>query len=203
MASVRRSGSRTPAAWAAVAAVAAIMLAAGAAWSAQDVAVDTERQGNALAISAHATLRAPLRLIWQTLTDYDHLAEFIPGMIKSRVLERRGSTAIVEQTGEARLWIFRYPIEVIVESDEQYPTAIGVRVLTGNLKQLAGAYRIESMRGVRDEFVLRWRGIIEPDIFLPLFIAAPGLRQIVADQFFGMIGEIERRGARRANRRPD
>ena len=29
---------------------------------------------------ARATLRAPLDVIWQTLTDYDHLAEFIPAL---------------------------------------------------------------------------------------------------------------------------
>jgi hypothetical protein len=167
--------------------------AAPAARSARDIAVDAERQGNALAISAHATIRAPLPLIWRTLTDYDHLAEFIPGMKRSHVLERHGSTAIVEQIGEASILIFRYSIAVIVESDEHYPATIGVRVLTGNLKQLAGAYRIETVSGAPDEFVLRWRGIIEPDIPLPLFITAPGLKDAVEDQFLGMIREIERR----------
>jgi ribosome-associated toxin RatA of RatAB toxin-antitoxin module len=173
--------------------MAGILVGEASAWSAQDVAVDAEVQGNALAINAHATIRAPLPLIWHTLTDYDHLAEFIPGMKKSRVVERRGSTAIVEQIGEASVLVFRYPIAVVVQSDEHYPATIGVRVLYGNLKQLAGAYRIEDVFGTRDEFVLRWRGVIEPDIPLPVFIIAPGLRDSVTDQFLGMIREIERR----------
>jgi hypothetical protein len=174
-------------------AVAVVITAAARAESTQDVVVDAHRQGNALAISAYARIRAPLPLIWQTLTDYDHLAEFIPGMKRSRVIDRRGSVAIVEQTGEASLWIFRYPITVVVEAEEHYPATIGVRVLAGNLKQLAGAYRIETVAGARNQFVLQWRGIIEPDIFLPLFITAPGLRETVADQFLGMVNEIERR----------
>jgi polyketide cyclase/dehydrase/lipid transport protein len=196
--SARRTGISARTWWAAVAIAAGFVLGAAAALSAEEVGVDAERQGSALAISAHATIRAPLPLIWRTLTDYDHLAEFIPGMRRSRVVARRGSTAIVEQTGEARFFIFHYPIAVVVESDEHYPATIGVRVLAGNLKQLAGAYRIETVPGARDEFVLRWRGIIEPDIFLPLFITAPGLRETVADQFLGMVKEIERRrnGAR-------
>jgi polyketide cyclase/dehydrase/lipid transport protein/uncharacterized protein DUF3806 len=179
--------------WLALAVALGVIGAAQTARGAWDVAVDAEQQGNALAISAHATIRAPLPLIWRTLTDYDHLAEFIPGMKRSRVLERRGSTAIVEQIGEASILIFRYSIAVVVESDEHYPATIGVRVLTGNLRQLAGAYRIETVFGAHDEFVLRWRGIIEPDIPLPLFITAPGLRDAVEDQFLGMIREIERR----------
>ncbi|HYZ41455.1 MAG TPA: hypothetical protein VE687_12640 [Stellaceae bacterium] len=48
--------------------------------------------------------------------------------------------------------------------------------------------------------MLRWQGIIEPDVPLPLFITAPGMRETIADQFLGMINEIERRGALQANR---
>lgn len=186
---------------AAIVAAIAIVGAVGKARCAHDVRVETERQGNALAITAHARLRAPLALIWHTLTDYDHLAEFIPGMNSSRVIERRGNTAIVEQTGEASFWFFHYPIAVTVQSDEHFPAAVGVRVLAGNLRQLAGGYRIEEVLGRADEFRVQWQGIIEPDIFLPLFITAPGLRQIVADQFLGMINEIERRGALRRSHR--
>jgi hypothetical protein len=99
--------------------------------------------------------------------------------------------------------IFHYPIAVVVESDEHYPAMIGVRVLSGNLKQLAGGYRIETAPGGRDQFVLRWQGIIEPDIPLPLFMTAPGLRETVTEQFLGMIDEIERRGILQANSRPE
>jgi ribosome-associated toxin RatA of RatAB toxin-antitoxin module len=165
--------------------------------------VDAQFQGNALTISAHATMRMPLSVIWDTLTDYDHLAEFIPGMKMSRVLQRRGDTVIVEQVGEAKFLVFQYPINVVVQSDEYYPMRIGVHVLSGNLRQLAGAYRIEAISGARDQFVLHWRGIIEPDIPLPLFITAPGLRETVAEQFVGMVREIERRGTSQANKRTE
>jgi ribosome-associated toxin RatA of RatAB toxin-antitoxin module len=181
----------------------ATAVAANSALSAQDVGVDAQMEGNALAIDAHATIRASLPLIWRTLTDYEHLAEFVPGMKKSHVLERRGGKAIVEQVGEAKVLIFNYPIAVVVESEERYPATIAVRVLSGNLRQLEGAYRIEPVSGVRDQFVLRWRGIIEPDIPLPLFITAPGLRETVGEQFLGMIREIERRRMLQANGRPD
>jgi ribosome-associated toxin RatA of RatAB toxin-antitoxin module len=187
----------------AVAEALAVIVLAHTARSAEDVAVDAERQGNALAINAHATIRAPLPLICRTLTDYDHLAEFIPGMKRSRVLERRGNTAIVEQTGEASAFIFRYPITVIVESDEKYPAVISVRILNRNLRQLAGAYRIETVYGRSDEFVLGWRGIIEPDMPLPLFLTAPALRSAVEDEFFGMIREIERRRMLQTDGRPE
>ena len=186
----------------AAAAAAAIVLACDA-HGAQDVGIDAQLKGDVLAVSAHATIRAPLPVIWHTLTDYDYLAEFIPGMKASRVLQRRGGTATVEQTGEAKFLIFHYPIAVVVQSEERYPATIGVRLLSGNLRQLVGAYRIENAPGARDQFVLRWEGIIEPDIPVPLVIAAPGLRETLADQFHGMVEEIERRGILQPNSRAE
>lgn len=188
---------------AAIVIAAAAVFVPGVACGGQSVAVDAHMEGDALAVDARATIRASLALIWRTLTDYDHLADFIPGMNRSRVLQRHGGRVVVEQTGEAKVLIFSYPIDVVVESDEQYPAKIGVRILRGNLRQLAGAYRIDAVFGMRDEYVLRWQGIIEPDIPLPLFITAPGLRETIAEQFLGMIGEIERRRIGQADRPPD
>jgi carbon monoxide dehydrogenase subunit G len=170
---------------------------AGIAIGAEQVSVEASRQGSAVAITARATIKAPYALIWQTLTDYDHLSEFIPGMVKSHVIERRGGTAIVEQTGKAGFLFFTYPIEVVVESLEEPPAFIGIRMLKGNLKQLDGGYRIEKAGNNDDEFVLRWSGIIEPSIPLPLFITVPLMRANISDQFRGMVKEIERREALR------
>lgn len=177
----------------AVITAATITVVVSASAGAQEVAVDAQLKGNALAVSAHATIHAALATIWHTLTDYDHLAEFIPGMKTSRVLQRRGGTVTVEQVGEAKLLIFHYPIAVVVQSDEHYPATVGVRLVSGNLRQLAGAYRIENIPGTPDQFVLHWDGIIEPELALPAFITAPGLRETVSDQFRGMVREIERR----------
>ena len=104
--------------------------------AAAQVVVQAQRQGDAVQVQAQATVKAPHELIWQTLTDYNHLAEFVPGITKSRVLQRLGNQITVEQVGEARLWFFTYIIDVVVESTEHQPRTIGIRVVKGNLKQL-------------------------------------------------------------------
>src|SRR5215472_5924279 len=70
--------------WHAAITAAALLVVAVQARGAQDVGVDAQLQGNALAISTHATIRALLPIIWQTLTDYDHLAESNPTSITRR-----------------------------------------------------------------------------------------------------------------------
>jgi Polyketide cyclase / dehydrase and lipid transport len=177
--------------------LAVLALRVTAADAADDFTVEARRHGSAVEVSARATLHAPFPLIWQTLTDYDHLAQFIPGMRSSRVVDRRGTAAIVAQAGEAGFLAFRYPINVLVESDEHAPTTIAIRVLAGNLRQLDGGYRLERSPHAEDQYVLSWSGIIEPDIDLPMFISVPLLRANLAEQFLGMVKEIERREALR------
>jgi hypothetical protein len=171
-------------------------LCAAFAQAAEQVSVQAQRQGSAVAIRATATIQVPYPVIWQTLTDYGHLHEFIPGMIRSRIVERRGTTAIVEQVGEARFLLFRQPINVVVESVEFPPERIAVKVREGNLKQLDGAYHLDALDAERNLYRLRWTGVIEPDTRLPLFVTMPLMRSNIEDQFVGMINEIERRHER-------
>lgn len=165
------------------------------AWAATDVAVEAERQGAAVEINARATVDCAYDTLWSTLTDYDHLAQFIPGMHSSRVLEWRGNEAVVEQRGEAKFLFFRFPIEVTVGSASRPPDAIDIRVLKGNLHKLDGGYRIEKLGESR--YILRWRGLIQPAMFLPPVLGTAVMRSNIADQFLGMVREIERREAAR------
>ena len=171
---------------------------AGFASGAEHMSVEASHEGDAVQIVARATVTAPYTLIWQTLTDYDHLSEFIPGLEKSHVIGRRDGVATVEQIGKAQVMFFHYPIEVTVESIEEPPSRIGIRVIKGNLKRLDGGYRIEKVGDKDNMFVLHWSGFIEPSLPLPHFIVAPLLRANISDQFYGMVKEIERREALRA-----
>lgn len=165
--------------------------------AAEDVSVEAIRRDDALEVVCRATLDAPLGVVWATLTDYDRLAEFIPGMLSSRVVERRGAVALVEQSGEARFLFFVHPIEVTLVSTERLPYALEVRMLKGNLKRLDGAYRIEPQPDGR--IVLTWTGVVEA-LSMPPLLGELVMRANIADQFRGMVREIERRAALRRER---
>ena len=168
---------------------------------AEQVVVTAKRLDGAVEVHTRAVLKASLASIWQTLTDYDHFSVFIPGMTSSQVIERRDRIAVVKQSGYAHMWIFSYPINVVVEALEKPPFEIRVHLLTGNIKRLEGSYRIEKIAGKDDEYALGWDGVIEPD-FVLTSIAAPVIRANVSEQFLGMVAEIERRESLRAQRQP-
>ncbi len=168
-----------------------------AARAADDLSVETTRRDEALEVVCRATLDAPYELVWATLTDYDRLAEFIPGMRRSRLVERRGPLVIVEQSGEAGFLFLSFPIDATLASTERPPHALEVRLLKGSLKRLEGAYRIERQGGGR--ILLTWSGTVEA-LSMPPLLGELVMRSIIEDQFRGMVREIERRDALRRAR---
>jgi ribosome-associated toxin RatA of RatAB toxin-antitoxin module len=172
-----------------------------AACAAENVAVDAIRKGEFIEVQARATIDASLSVIWATLTDYDRLPEFIPGLRKSKVISRRGTTVTVEQSGEARFLMFTFPIDVTLESIEHPPYSIQVRALSGSLRHFEGAYQVDPQpKGGR--VVLRWVGSIIPEVSLPPLIGEVVMRMRIEDQFTGMVREIERREELRRAKEP-
>jgi ribosome-associated toxin RatA of RatAB toxin-antitoxin module len=170
--------------------------------AAEDLSVEAIRKGEFIEVRAHATIDAPLSVIWTTLTDYERLPEFIPGLRKSKVLSRRGATVIVEQSGEARFLMFTFPIDVTLEARERPPSSIQVRALSGNLRHFEGGYHVDPEAG-GSRNGLRWIGTIIPDVSLPPLIGEVVMRMRIEDQFVGMVREIERRESVRRSKDKD
>jgi len=174
-----------------------------AASAAEGLSVETLRRGPAVEVRAYALIEAEYGTVWSTLTDYNHLSEFVPGMSASRVLEHQGNTWTVEQRGETRFLFLAFPVEVTVLVTARPPWALDVRLLKGSLKRLDGGYRVEQASG--GKIALRWSGVVEP-ASLPPLLGELVMRANFKSQFAGMVSEIERRetlsrGLRQAQRR--
>ncbi len=162
-----------------------------------EIEVKTSHSGDVVSVRAQATIAAPIEVVWATLTDYERLPEFVPGLKKSKVIARNGNTAVVQQSGEARFFFTSVPIEVTLESSENPPNSIDVRRVSGSIKRLDGRYETQVIEGVPSQVVLRWIGMIEPENGLPPLIGEALMRRSIRQQFAGMVGEIERREALR------
>jgi len=158
----------------------------------QQVRIEIVRDGDFITVKASAQLKANPRIAWEVLTDYGHLAEFIPDIRSSRVLQRNPDGVLVEQKGEFSFLFFRQPIEVTMAVSEQPPRRIVARAVAGNLKDMEGSYELQaSEAGVR----LTYFGRFVPDFFLPPLIGMPIVRRSLERRFRAMVEEIERRDA--------
>jgi carbon monoxide dehydrogenase subunit G len=180
----------------------ALVLALAAPWvlAAAVIDVKTSHAGDLVEVRAHASIAAPLDVVWGTLTDYERLPQFIPGLKTSKVIARNGATTTVQQSGEARFFFLSVPIDVTLESTESPPT-IEVRRVSGNLKHLQGRYETEvSADGAQVQ--LRWVGSVAPENGLPPLVGEAMMRRSIRQQFTGMVREIERREAARQGLAP-
>lgn len=67
--------------------------------TAQRVNIVTAGQGDIVTVRVSAEMQVDLSTVWRTISDYDHLAEFIPNMRSSRVMQRNGVQVLVEPAG--------------------------------------------------------------------------------------------------------
>ena len=170
--------------------------------AATDLEVEATRNGELIEVRARATINAPLAVVWGTLTDYERLPEFIPGLKKSRVIQRAGAISVIEQSGEARFLFLTVPIEITLESTERPPN-IEVRRIAGTVRYMQGRYETEVLATEPAQVQLRWIGAIAPESELPSLIGEALMRLSIHEQFRGMVGEIERREALRRQNAPD
>jgi len=169
-----------------------LVLCIPAASLAADVDVSASRTGDSFEVSASAEIVADAAVAWAVLTDYDHFSEFIPGMHSSRVVERNGHALTVDQRGEASMLVFSFPIEVRLAVEETPYETISSHAVSGNFKELSGAYRLET-RGPR--LLLTYSGRFTPDFDIPYVVGTMVVRHTLEKRFRAMVGEILRRQA--------
>ncbi|MGQ0579088.1 MAG: SRPBCC family protein [Betaproteobacteria bacterium] len=157
---------------------------------AADISLQATRHGDSFKVDALAEFEADVSLAWEVLTDYDRLAEFIPGMHSSRVVSRSKRSVIVDQDGEARLLFFSFPIKVRLEVEEFPYERVVSRAIGGNFRELRGAYALE-VRGRR--LLLHYTGSLTPDFSVPPLIGTFLIRNTVEKRFGAMVDEIIRR----------
>ena len=154
--------------------------------------VASERRGDLIEIRATAALTADPDTAWKVLTDYGRYAEFIPDLRSSRIVARHGSTVTVEQSGDAALGPFRFPMEMTFEIQETPPHHLESRAVAGTLRALTSSYSLTPVHaGTRLDYV----GHVRPGFAIFRGIEQAAAERNVARQFRALADEIEREGA--------
>jgi ribosome-associated toxin RatA of RatAB toxin-antitoxin module len=94
-----------------------------------------------------ATIHLPhaIEQVWQVLTDYEGLAEFIPNLATScRVPHPEGGIRI-EQVGIQHLKVVTFSARVVLDMVEAYPSAIRFTMVEGDFKAFSGEWLLQAM----------------------------------------------------------
>lgn len=162
--------------------------------------VRIERRGGLFAVHVETPVAANAAVAWQVLTDYNHLAEFVPDMRASRVVSAPGEPLRIEQRGETGFLLFKFTVNVELEIREMPPSRLGFRAIRGNMQRMQGEWRIDKAdSGV----VLVYEAELQPSFWVPPLIGPAIMRSDIAGQIAGVVREIERRQAVITKPKPD
>jgi len=127
-----------------------------------------------------AQLRLPLAeaAVWEVLTDYESLPSFIPNLTSSRLLNREGSTVLLEQIGCQRFVGLNFTASVRLELEERSQEGIlGFRMVSGDFRRFEGAWTlVKTNEGVR----LRYELLVQACIGMPIALIEQRLREDLA-----------------------
>ena len=173
--------------------------------------VSVERDGDTFYVHARASVAVDPRVAWDTITDYEHMREFLPNIERSKVIARQGTRLTIEHVGQFPLFFFDVPVRVRLAVTQQPYERVVARSEAGEvdgapqtLRSFAGTYdlaviTLERRAGVRLEYESRFE-LAEPlpPIIGDLFGTAM-VTKTMRLQFEAMVREMVRRQAGRAS----
>lgn len=124
---------------------ASAQLSPGVDFALPEVEVKTQRlEGRQRQISASIKLPYSVEQVWQVLTDYDALADFIPNLAKSRRLPHPAGGIRLEQVGVQQVLFLDFSARVVLDMEESFPQEIRFSMVEGDFKAFSGAWQLET-----------------------------------------------------------
>jgi ribosome-associated toxin RatA of RatAB toxin-antitoxin module len=94
-------------------------------------------------ITASIKIPHPVEKVWQILTDYESLPEFIPNLAKSCLLPHPNGGIRLEQVGAQRVLNFNFCARVVLDLEEIFPQLIKFQMVEGDFKAFSGSWFLE------------------------------------------------------------
>jgi carbon monoxide dehydrogenase subunit G len=155
-----------------------------------DREVRVERSGGSFTVDLLAHVPVSASQAWAVLTDFEHMAEFIPNVTSSQVLERSEFFVRVSQKGTARYGIFKADFDSLREIRLMPTREIRAHGVGGNIKRMESVMQLEPEAGGTR---LQYHAEVQPEFWMPPLIGPAIVRHETAEQFSAIIDEMIRR----------
>jgi hypothetical protein len=177
--------------WTAVALVGATLGAAAAPGS--EPVVSVRERGGAYVVSASFQVPEAAPVVRDVLTDYANIARFMPGVEKSRIVERTDRFVRVEQEAVSRYLMFSRRVHLLLEVEEG-PDAIWFRDRCNqSFEHYEGAWTLSAREGATE---IRYELTARPAFGVPGFVIRRLLERDARAMIDGLRAEIAARAPR-------
>jgi ribosome-associated toxin RatA of RatAB toxin-antitoxin module len=143
-----------------------------------EVEVCTERlEGRRRKISARVQIPASVEQVWQVLTDYNRLADFIPNLASSQRIAHPQNGIRVEQIGSQAFLRLKFCARVVLDMVEQFPNRIGFQMVEGDFKEFSGSWEIQASTSTPAITELCYTIVVVPALVMPVSVIEKKLKQ--------------------------
>jgi ribosome-associated toxin RatA of RatAB toxin-antitoxin module len=109
------------------------------------VEISTEkRPARERRILAVVTIPQPIEQVWNVITDYEHLADFVPNLTSSKLIPNAEGRTYLEQVGTQCFLKFKFCARVVLDMTENFPHQLGFDMKEGDFQQFKGAWILNS-----------------------------------------------------------
>ena len=157
-----------------------------------DIVVKVRKEGAGVAIDVVCPVDAPWHIVWEVLTDYPHMPQFISNIRESVVEEQNGNVLHVRQKGKASRGPVTLSYEMLREVELVPQTEIRSRLISGDLKSSDFVTKIVQL-GDRIHIVNNGRYV--PKVWVPPMVGPAMIEAETQKQFGEFRAEILRRSA--------
>jgi len=152
--------------------------------------LDVAFEGDAYVVNAIFFAPASPKLAWDVLTDFDHLAGWVPNVAESKVIKREDIAVTVEQRGVAKYGAASFPYVTERRIELRPPSSIKTAQVKGNMRRVESSIMLEGEgKGTRIVYHLE----IVPSLLAGAVMSKQFVEHEVGDQFTAIIGEMTRR----------
>lgn len=181
--------------------VALLTIAQAGAAEDKELRVHAKKSAGMVIVDVDMPVNATPRETWEVLTDYDHMAQFFPSLVSSKVTERSSNKLRLEQKGKIRYGLLSFPFESVREIELWPVSEIRSRAAGGSLKKGDATTRLmaEKNGGTR----ILYHGESAPNVWVPPAIGPAFIESATRKQFESLRNEIlKRKRAARSHAAP-
>jgi polyketide cyclase/dehydrase/lipid transport protein len=148
------------------------------------------KDGNA--VTVEATLFAPVAVedAWNVLSDFDHMAEFVPDLERSRIVSKPGEPLVLVQKGVARFGPFWLTFETERTVELIPHETIKTRLIRGNMRKMEGTLHLAAEAGGTR---ITYHADAIAGFWVPPLLGTAFIRHEVREQLLALILEMMRR----------
>ena len=143
-------------------------------------------------IASNGTVAAAPAVVWRILTDYNHLADYLPNLHSTRVVSRNGDTVIVEQLGTARFLFFSRAIRLVVRVHERAPDRIDISLVDGDMKVYRASWELIPLAGTTGTRLV-YNATIVPKFDVPGIVGTDAVRKDIGRMMAAVLLRLDRR----------